>query len=236
MNMILDNEKKKNISNVWHQYFDRKYIFLIPNILCYFRILLVVCFMVFYLIPITMFRNTLAHIYIAAGIMMIAAYSDFIDGYIARTFDMKSDLGIILDPLADKILQLAIAVIIVINYYSTPIVLVMFGVFLAKEITLFFEDLLLASRRNTSYGGAKWYGKLSSFVFYVVTIFILLGVPILKAHDPEGSASYVSLVINICCSVATACLVLAWILYFVLFVKIMRKPPVEKKEEETKND
>ena len=230
----MKQENKKYLSNVWNSYFKKQDIFLVPNLLCYLRIILVVAFVVFYLIPFRMFGNELAHIYIAAGMLMIAAYSDFIDGYIARTFDMKSKFGEILDPLADKFLQLAIAVVIMIKYYSSFMVFVMFGVFMVKEITLFFEDFFLACKKNTSYGGAKWYGKVSSFIFYLVTIFVLLGVPIMIAHDPEGSSGYVNLVIQICCAVATFFLFMAWVLYFVLFVKIMKRPAVGLKEAEEK--
>lgn len=235
--MKLNSTNKKNFKNVWDHYFKKQDAFLVPNLLCYLRIILIGGFVALYLIPFSLCGNKLAHIYLAAGTLMIAAYSDFIDGYIARTFNMQSELGKVLDPIADKLLQFAIATVILVNYYDSILVVMMFVVFIGKEVTLFFEDLFLATKRNTSYGGAKWYGKVSSFVFYIVTIFILLGLPIIIEHDAQNSAGYVDLIVDICCGTAIACLSLAWICYFILFVKIMKKPPVKLEEkEENGND
>ncbi len=212
-----------NFKNVCHQFFRKEDIFLVPNILCYIRVLLIAGFMACYLIPFSINGNSLAHIYIATGIMMLAAYSDFIDGFIARTFDQKSELGKFLDPVADKLLQLAIIVVILIHKHSYVFVNVMFGVFIAKEITLFFEDLFLA-RHNTAMNGAKWYGKLSSFVFYVMTAFILIGIPIINAYVELPTTEHmVNVMIDVSCIVVTLCLILAWVLYFRLFVILMKK-------------
>lgn len=229
---------KENFKNVCHRFFRKEDIFLIPNVLSYLRMLLIVAFMCCYLIPFSIHDNPLGHIYLSVGMLMLGAYSDFIDGYIARTFDQVSELGKVLDPVADKLLQFAIAIVILINYYQIASVNIMFGVFLAKEITLFFEDLFLA-RNNTAFNGAKWYGKVSSFVFYVVTTFILLGVPIIESTKLENIDAITKYIVVICCNIATACLTLAWVLYFILFIRMINdatKPQSNPKEEEKKND
>lgn len=221
------NGTHENFKRVAKNYFRKEDIFLVPNLLCYLRILLVIGFVICYLTPFTINGNPLANVYVATALMMVAAYSDFIDGYIARTFQQQSELGKFLDPVSDKFLQLGISIILLVRYYNSPYVCSMFTIFLAKEFTLFFEDLLLA-RRNTSFEGAKWYGKVSSFVFYLVTGFILIIVPLLKLNIEELKWMTI---INICCSIAILCLTIAWVLYFILFLKMMKqaKPTSEDK-------
>lgn len=220
--------KKENFKSVAHQYFRKEDIFLVPNILSYIRILLIIAFAICYMTEFSINENELAHIYISAGIMMLAAYSDFIDGYIARAFNQISNLGKFLDPLADKLLQLAIGIVILINYYSSPYVVSMFAIFIAKEATLFFENLLLASK-GLAINGAQWYGKVSSFVFYIVTAFILLAVPIIDVN--LNNPSLTSTIINICCSITMVVLIFAWIMYLVLYFKMTKK---QKKSERRK--
>ncbi len=70
----------------------------IPNSLTIFRILavgaIIVCFY---------FESDVARWW-AVGIFFVAGVTDFLDGYIARKWDLQSDLGRMLDPIADKLL------------------------------------------------------------------------------------------------------------------------------------
>lgn len=73
----------------------------IPNILTYFRMLLIPAFMLsFFLIKDD--PN-----YVAVAIFVVAILTDALDGFIARKFKMITDLGKVLDPLADKLLKIA---------------------------------------------------------------------------------------------------------------------------------
>ncbi|MGL1919500.1 MAG: CDP-diacylglycerol--glycerol-3-phosphate 3-phosphatidyltransferase [Hyphomicrobiales bacterium] len=72
--------------------------FNIPNILTMFRIVAVAAIIIcFY------FEGDTAR-WIAVGIYVVAGITDFLDGYIARKWNMQSDLGRMLDPIADKLL------------------------------------------------------------------------------------------------------------------------------------
>jgi cardiolipin synthase len=68
----------------------------LPNILTLLRILA---------IPFFAIALWYGHHGKACAIFAVAGFTDLLDGYIARTFDMKSDLGAILDPVADKLLM-----------------------------------------------------------------------------------------------------------------------------------
>ena len=143
-----DQQKKSFFIGVFKQYFRKEEALLIPNILCYFRLLLVVVFIILYLTDFTCCGNEYANVYFAAAVMMVAAYTDFIDGFIARTFNMKSNLGKALDPIADKLLQAAIAFSLCFRMKDLPSVILMFVVFALKEITLIFQDVYLATRNK----------------------------------------------------------------------------------------
>ena len=82
--------------------FNKKDVFTLPNILTYLRIALVPVFIAF------MFIDFMPNnIYWAFGVFLLASFTDVADGYIARKFSMVSDIGKILDPFADKFLQVS---------------------------------------------------------------------------------------------------------------------------------
>jgi len=70
----------------------------LPNLVTFLRILLIPLFILFLLIP---------NLPLAAGLFIILALSDAVDGFLARFLKQTSDLGKFLDPLADKILVLS---------------------------------------------------------------------------------------------------------------------------------
>lgn len=219
---------KENFITVLKKYFRKEDVFLAPNLLCYFRILLIPVILCLYLIPIQIGDNQLAGIYLSVGLLMLAAYSDFLDGYIARTFNQKSNLGKVLDPIADKLLQLAIGIAIVVKLHEYPSVYLLLGIFLGKEGTLIFEDISLASH-NRSYGTARWYGKVSTFLFYLVAAVLLLGGPFFLEYLDDFASHCV---VDSLCTVSSFFLLLAWILYFVLYLKILHNGHDEVSEEE----
>ena len=139
---------------------DKKDWFTIPNILCYIRILLVPLFMVLYL---TAGDSVVQH-YVATSLIFVAGFTDFLDGQIARRCNQITDLGKFIDPLGDKLMQFAIAIVLVIHYDWMWVLL---SIFIFKELFMLVCDIILFTR-DVKLSGAKWFGKLSTFVFYVV--------------------------------------------------------------------
>ncbi len=236
-----ENTEKKNFKQVFKKYFNKKEALLLPNILCYFRILLVIAFLVVYLVDFTVAYNPNANVYFATAIMVVAAYTDFVDGYIARTFDMKSNLGKVLDPIADKLLQLAIALALVIRFYMFYSLDLMFIIFVLKEATLMLQDVRLAKKKK-SIDGAKWYGKVSSFLFYVICgVILFFGPIILRTYplDTESGFYYAHIIIDSLCSLVLFFLLLAWLFYTIYVEKLLRSKQeivINTKKEEEKND
>lgn len=222
--------KKANFVAVLKKYFRKDEVWLIPNVLCYVRALLIVLFLCFYLIPFEIAGNPLAHYYLSCAMLVIAAYTDFLDGFIARKFDQISELGKIIDPISDKMLQCAAVSALCVTLWQYPLIWVMFGVFIFKEFIMFLELFLMAAR-GRSFQQAHWYGKLSTFVFYLVLGTLIVGFPFLQYFGERDllSMDVLSLTVEILCSVAIVVLCFALVMYLILAYEIVR---IEKKEVE----
>ena len=91
--------------------------FNLPNILTIIRLILVPC------MGVCMYKD----MYIPAAVMFfVAGVTDVVDGYIARKFNQESELGKILDPLADKLTLLAVGICLcVIEPFFLPVVIIL---------------------------------------------------------------------------------------------------------------
>lgn len=129
--------------------------FTLPNLFSYFRLILIPIFVLLYI----------KDFYLYAFITLVVSWvSDVADGFIARRFNMVTDLGKVLDPLADKITQGAMIICVATNY---PAMWVLIGFLVVKEIamvTMGYYVLKLTNELNS----ARWYGKLCTGVLYVV--------------------------------------------------------------------
>ena len=136
----------------------------VPNALTLFRILL---------IPVYLWRYLTAQSQMdyltAAGILLLSALSDTMDGYIARRFHQITQLGKILDPAADK---LTLAAVIVSLWLTRPNWWPLYTLFILKEFLMLLGGLRL-HRKQVKIEGAKWFGKLSTIMFYVIMIIIV---------------------------------------------------------------
>ncbi len=79
----------------------------VPNLLTISRVLLIPVFVVLLVEPTALMR------YWAIGIFLLAACTDFVDGYLARRWSVESDFGKLVDPLADKLLVMSALVMMV---------------------------------------------------------------------------------------------------------------------------
>lgn len=147
-------------------------VFTIPNLLSYFRILLIPLFVYWYLRA-----ETPAQFFRAALVLGISGLTDTFDGRIARRFNQITELGILLDPVADKLTEGAV-VLCLSTRYNWMWLLV--ALYVAKEGFMAIAGLVML-RRGKKLNGAKWYGKVCTFVFYIVTVLLILWVNIPQA-------------------------------------------------------
>lgn len=108
--------------------------------------------------------------YLAAAVFMIASFTDYLDGHIARSQGLVTDLGRFLDPLADKLLVLS-AMIALIPAGLMPAWLVV--LVLARDLAM--DGLRLASMRQGKVLAAGKLGKIktASQMLYILVIMIL---------------------------------------------------------------
>ncbi|MBR3003758.1 MAG: CDP-alcohol phosphatidyltransferase family protein, partial [Lachnospiraceae bacterium] len=139
--------------------FHKKDIFTIPNILTYIRILLVPAFVLVYMNA----EDLAGHIW-SVVIVALSALTDMLDGFIARRTGQITDLGKIVDPIADKAMQFAMLFCVVWKYHWVGLLIVIYGV---KEIvSLCFSGYLFTKGKNI--GGAMWCGKICTVILYIV--------------------------------------------------------------------
>lgn len=143
----------------------KKEIFTIPNLLSLFRLLLIPVYISIYLNA----RDSWDYI-MAASILAVSCLTDMIDGQIARRFNQISNLGKLLDPIADKTTQLALVVCLSIRY---PILRYVLAVFLAKEFFQLFAAVA-KFRKGKALPGAILAGKVCTTVLFVSLIVLVL--------------------------------------------------------------
>jgi cardiolipin synthase len=144
----------------------------IPNWMCFVRIALIPVFTVMFI----------KGAYIPAFItMIVAALTDVFDGKIARKFNMVSNLGKILDPIADKLSQVAIVIILIVKFWDGYLKYILF-LFIVKELLMVLGGALLLSKGMRPVAAEVW-GKAATVVFYTFMIIII-------ALGGEGCALY----------------------------------------------
>lgn len=153
----------------------KKEVFTIPNILSMFRLALIPVYSTIYLNA-----TEIWDYYTAGGILAVSCLTDLIDGKIARHFNMISNLGKFLDPLADKVTQLTLTICLSIRY---PVLRFVLTLFLVKELSQGFTALYYF-RKGKMLPGALMAGKICTTVLFVsLTALVLMpGLP-LKVVD-----------------------------------------------------
>lgn len=132
----------------------------IPNALTIIRFLLIP----FILIYIFTGNYILAFIFFT-----ISAITDIADGCIARKFNLISNFGKLMDPLADKLTQIAtLTSLVVVNIIPLWILIIV----LSKEFIMICGASFLYGKDVVVY--SKWYGKLSTVLLYIAIVFSLL--------------------------------------------------------------
>lgn len=205
---------KKNKENTPIDY--SKKIITIPNILSMFRLCLIPVFVVLYLRAENGMGN---HLYFwAAGVLLLSGLTDIADGFIARKFHMVSDFGKIIDPIADKLTQLAMLFCLV---FHEPLMLLPLILLAVKELVSGVAALMFIKETGTV-EGADWHGKVSTCLLYATMLLHLLWYNIPKALSH-------SLILA-----CTVMMTLSFVLYMIRSLKPVVQSRRARKEETSK--
>lgn len=129
------------------RHIPKKELLSIPNLMGYFRLIMIPVFVWLYLRA-----STDADYYRAAIVMGISSITDMFDGMIARKFNMITEFGKLLDPLADKLTHGAILLCLWSRY---PLILLLLVLFVLKEGFMLVMGAVKL-REGKKLNGAKW--------------------------------------------------------------------------------
>ena len=140
----------------------------IPNLLSVIRILLIPVFAVLF------YREEYGW---AILTLVLSGLSDFFDGKIARKFNQISALGKMLDPVADKLTQVTLAVLLFMSFNKAQDETLkafswVFLVFIIKEIVMVAGGAVMLAC-GIRPGAAEIYGKVATFAFYAIMILVI---------------------------------------------------------------
>lgn len=189
-------------TNIDYEKITFKDSFTIPNILCYIRIVLIPIFIYIYVNA-----KEPRDYYIAGGIIFLSGLTDFCDGFIARKFNQVTELGKLIDPIADKLTQAAIIIALMFKVKWMFLLVVLFTI---KELSMLINGVILL-RKGKKLDGAMWFGKVSTAVFYLATFIIIL-FPMLN-----------NIAVNTLMIISAFFMGLSFIMYMIEYVKMYKE-------------
>jgi CDP-diacylglycerol--glycerol-3-phosphate 3-phosphatidyltransferase len=144
----------------------------LPNKLTVLRVILVPVFMLFLCVPLGL-SDTLVRV-IAAVLFALTSLTDMLDGKIARKYNMITDFGKLMDPLADKFLVFgAMLGILVYCADLRPIFVWAAAIVMLRELAVTSLRLLAASQSGAVIAAA-WLGKVKTVTQVVCILCVIL--------------------------------------------------------------
>lgn len=169
----------------------------VPNALSLVRILLVPVFLVLYLTRLDRW---------AFVVLVVSGVTDALDGFIARRFHQITDCGKLLDPISDKLTQVAVVAALATRYKELMPLAVLC---IVKESCQAVGGVIML-RHRCEVRGSKWFGKVSTIVFYTcMSALVLL--------DLSGLVRWLLV------GAAGLCMLVAFVGYLRIFIQASRE-------------
>lgn len=135
----------------------------LPNKITVFRVILIPIFVILMLVPSIPFYN-----FIALAVFCVACFTDFLDGYLARKYNLVTNFGKFMDPLADKVL-VCTAMILLVESDSIPSVIV--AIIIAREFII--SGFRLVAADNGVVIAASYIAKFKTVCQMFMCIFMI---------------------------------------------------------------
>lgn len=184
--------------------------FTIPNLLTYLRIILIVPFVYCFL---------KGEYFWATVFIGTSALTDCCDGFIARRFNQVTDLGKLIDPIADKLTLLAVMVCITI---FTPVVLPVMIILVLKDLIMLIGGSRML-RKGLTPPAAKWYGKLGTILFYFSVVIIVF---LKAAFNYENAVLSIVLL-----SITALVMIYALVQYYLIYRTLIKNQKEDLKNQ-----
>ena len=172
----------------------------LPNKLTLTRIILVPVFMVFVSLTQIGTEDFNPTWYLVAGIIFAAAsFTDFLDGHLARKWNMVTDFGKFADPLADKLLTTVAFIYMMRDGVCSPVVLC---IILAREFAVSGLRMVAAGAKDGKVIAANMWGKVKTVLQMLSIIFYFFGMAIAANVSWDATVMVVGASVVLCWLVA----------------------------------
>ena len=205
----------------------------LPNKITFSRIILLPVFLAVGLINFP-YSN-----FVALGLFILLAVSDFLDGYIARKYNMVTNLGKFLDPIADKLLCTTGLLLLIVG--ANPIIPHPYGI-VCVFIILLRDYAVTGLRQVAQLKGiiipADKLGKIKANFQYVMTVygFLIGGLRAIESVNGTGFLTYFTLVFYIFVGITTAIVLISGLAYIFKNLDVFKEEKVEQPKTEEKQE
>ena len=145
-----------------HRILKRDQILTIPNLLSVLRLALIP-------VIVWLYCGKKAYNWAVAAIVL-SGLTDVVDGFIARKWNMVSDFGKILDPIADKLTQAAVLLCLMTKHKLMIWLIVVFAI---KELSMATLGCYVIKKKD-SVNSSQWHGKVNTVLLYATMILLIL--------------------------------------------------------------
>ncbi len=140
----------------------------IPTVLTLMRIVMIPVLVVVFYLPME-WANAAAVV-----VFVLAAITDWLDGWVARRFGMTSNFGAFLDPVADK-LMVTVALVIIVQRHPEMLLAFAAAIIIGREITVSALREWMAALGESARVKVAWTGKIKTIMQMVAIGFLLYG-------------------------------------------------------------
>ena len=174
----------------------------LPNKLTLTRILLVPVFMIFVSLGQYITPSYNPRYYLIAGVVFaVASFTDFLDGHLARKWNMVTDFGKFADPLADKLLTTVALIYMMRDGVCSPVVLC---IILAREFAVSGLRMVAAGAKDGKVIAANMWGKVKTVLQMLTIIFYFFGISLTYGNTVLGNLNVWLISYWLCWLVAAA--------------------------------